>query len=185
MALSTVSTNTLVNLIDKQKITYGIADIDEIYDNLFYFNNARTSKAITFDHAKFYIYPRRKKGRGGEAIVKIYYLTSAYWLSQVDNSFAEWLSEQIYHEKINYEKIEEVKVSMHWNLFNSNIKKCFSFLMHIDNLTAISKYIDNIIKNQISSIKPEISIEIDHTNKKLIIDRKFEVKITKIKTCDK
>ncbi|MBX0312722.1 MAG: hypothetical protein JHC31_13310 [Sulfurihydrogenibium sp.] len=176
MALSAVLPNTFKSL-NSQKIIYAIANIDELYDTLSYFNNAYTHKAITYDHIEFHIHPKRKKGRDGKAIAKIHYIVSTYWLSQIDSSFEEWLLKQSY-----YEKVEEIKVSTHLNLFSSNIKKHLSFFIHIDNLSAINRYIDSIIKNRPLSSKSEICIEIDLDNKKLIINREFKAKIIKVKT---
>jgi hypothetical protein len=100
-------------------------------------------------------------------------------LSYSSDAFAEWLNERSY-----YEDIREVTLSMCWNLFDSNIKECFSFFVKVEDLTNIDAYINRIFRSRILSAKPEICIELNLNNNKLIIDKELELDIFKVEACE-
>lgn len=168
----TNNTSAKTILINKQKIIYGVANVNEIYNEFFFHFD---TSGITSEYAKFIVYPKKRKGKGNRAVMSIKYKVSACWLSYSSDAFAEWLNEQSY-----YEDIREVTLSMCWNLIDSNIKKCFSFFVKIKDLANINAYINGIYRSCISSAKPEIYIESDLDNNKLIVDREFEVEIFKV-----
>lgn len=162
--------------VNKQNICHGVANIDEIYNEFFFHFDA---SGVTSKYAKFIIYPERRKGKGSKATILIRYKMSACWLACGNDAFAEWLNERRY-----YEDVKEVDLSMRWKLLDSNIKECFSFFVKIEDLISINRYTDEIFRHRLPLAKPEIYIEIDLSNSRLIINKKLEIDIFKVETCE-
>jgi hypothetical protein len=169
--MSIVSTNK------RDKVIYGVIDVEEFFDSFDYFRFALACKAITSEYAKFCFYPRRRKKRNGKAL--IFYNVSAEWKCYHDCSFAEYLNEYIgaYGYNDDDKETKYARESTSIKLLESNIKRDLSFFMHIDDLVALDKYICRIIRDCNLSGKLEAYIEFDLDNNKIIINKEFESEI--------